>query len=166
MRRGNTTQKLMDESSNSLRGIESYFEDFCLSIERCRTASVFHAADWQDAYTRLARLRERYKADEGGLLPFERKALSKVFEHDPFTQGMMQIRQVAEHIHRNDTFTVRTPGNAPVVLDTDSSAKAVFSSSTPTLIDTAGQPHRLDHLQMLQEMERRMAKAIAKAHEL
>jgi hypothetical protein len=143
--------------------VRTYFGYFQECIDRCRKASDFHAPDWEDAYARLARLRERYRDEKGDLAPFERKALSKVFEEDPFTKGMMQIRQVAEHIEINESFTIRATDNAPLVFGTETTAQAMFSAAVPNLIDIHGEPQRIEHLKMLEEMERRIAKAIATA---
>lgn len=150
--------------SEAFQRIEIYFEAFRTEIKKCRTAAAFIAADWQDAYARLARLRDRYVKEKRNLDKPEREALSKVFEHDTFTEGMMNIRHVPEHIRkRGSDFMLRTTTNAPITLDTESSAMAVFSASTVSLRDTDGNLHCVDHLKMLAEMEKRIAAAITKA---
>lgn len=153
----------MTTPSHALASIQTYFAHFRESVERARKEAIFRTADWQDAYARLARLRERYLSEAVNLTRAEGTALSKVFEHDVFIEGMMQMRQVAEHIHRRETFIIRRVDNSPMVFGTECSAGAVFSSSAPTLVDTDGQPHLVDHLKMLQEAEGRIAKAIDQA---
>lgn len=153
----------MINSSEAFQRIESYFEAFRTAIEKCRTAGAFLAADWQDAYGRLARLRDRYMQEKPNLTQSERKALSKVFEHDTFTEGMMNIRQVGEHVRRRGDFMIRTTTNTPITLDVRSSAMAVFSACTVFLPDTDGNSHRVDHLEMLKEMKKRIAAAMTKA---
>ena len=154
---------IMINNSEALQRIEGYFKAFRAAIERCRTTAGFDPADWQDAYGRLARLRDRCLEERPNLNTSEREALSKVFEHDTFTEGMMNIRQVAEHVKKRGDFMIRTTGNVPITLDSESSAMAVFSGPTVFLTDTAGNTHRLDHLEMLEEMEERIAAAISKA---
>lgn len=110
------------------------------------------------------RLRERYVKEKPNLNKPECEALSKVFEHNTFTEGMMNIRHVAEHVKkRGSDFIVRTTTNAPITLNSESSAMAVFPASTVSLRDTDGNSHCLDHLKMFEEMEKRIAAAITKA---
>lgn len=150
-------------TSETLRRIEMYFEDFRSAIEKCRSAKAFIAADWQDAYTRLARLRERFMIERTELDRLQYQALAKVFEDDSFTKGMLEIRQVGEHIKRRHQFTIRTVRNEPIALDPESSAMAVFSASIVTLSDIDGNPWHIDHIEMLQEMEKRVASALKRA---
>lgn len=112
---------------------------------------------------RLGRLRDRNKHEENSLERSERDALSKVFYKDIFTEAMMNIRQVAEHVSKRGTFVIRTPNNASIPLAEESVAMAVFSASTVRLDDVEGKTHRLDHLTMLEEMKNRIAAAIRKA---
>ena len=149
--------------SEAFQTIQDYFENFRMAVEQCRMAADFIAADWQDAYNRLARLRDRYINEKSHLHRAELDALSKVFEHDSFTDGMINIRHVAEHIKRPGTFTIRTTNNAPVHLSSEASAMGIFSASMVVVHDTAGNTHRLDHLKMLTEMENRISAAMSKA---
>ncbi len=126
-------------------------------------AGTFIAADWQEAYARFARLRERYKKEKTDLTRAEREALSKVFEHDTFAEGMMNIRHVGEHTKKRAEFVIRTPRNVPITLGAESSAMAVFSASSVFLNDTGGKTHRVDHLEMLEEMQKKIAVAMTKA---
>ncbi len=153
----------MTNSSEAYQRIEVYFGDFRAAIEKCRMAGTFIAADWQDAYARLARLRERYKKEKTDLTRAERAALFKVFEDDTFTKGMMEIRQVGEHVKRPGNFGIRTTSNAPITLTAESSAMAFFSASAVFLNDADGKRYRVDHLEMLEEMQKRIAAAMTKA---
>ena len=153
----------MTQISEAFQRIESYFEDFRTAVEKCRTAGDFIAADWQDTYARFARLRNRYLKEKDNLKPSELQALSKVFEYDTFTEGMMEIRNVGEHVAKRVDFTIRTTSNAPITLSIESSARAFFTASTVFLDDTDGKKHRVDHLEMLSEMEKRIDSAITRA---
>jgi len=152
----------MPAPSRALKSIEIDFDSFRHSIEKCRSAGDFDSAALREAYGAHGRLRERYRDEERGLTPCERMALSKGFKHDHFSEGMMHFRHVSEHITRDrTTFTIWTPDNVPIKLpSTESSARAVFSSLCPTLIDVGGQAHRIDHLRWLDEMEKRIAEAL------
>ena len=70
--------------SDALRRIAEYAQAFRDGIARCDPAAPFNRADWIDAYNRLARLRDRYVAEQDHLTPSERNALSRVFEKDVF----------------------------------------------------------------------------------
>lgn len=153
----------MTNNSEAFQRIETYFESFRTKIENCRKAPTFNAADWQDAYGRFARLRGRYMKEKPNLDKPERKALSKVFEEDTFTKGMMDIRQVSEHVTKRPPLMIRTKSNTPITLKAESSAMAIFSASAVFVNDTEENPYRLDHLQMLEELERRIATAMTKA---
>ncbi len=78
-------------------------------------------------------------------------------------KGMMNIRQVAEHVRkRDDELVIWTRANEPITLDSESSAMAMFSASRVTLTDITGSPYTLDHLQMLRESEKRITSAMSK----
>ncbi len=78
-------------------------------------------------------------------------------------KGMMNIRQVAEHVRkRGDELVIWTRANEPITLDSESSAMAMFSASRVTLTDITGSPYTLDHLQMLREAEKRITNAMSK----
>lgn len=51
--------------TEGLERIEEYFDAFREAIARSRSAAAFHTADWQDAYARLSRLRDRYLKEKG-----------------------------------------------------------------------------------------------------
>jgi hypothetical protein len=155
----------MTESSGAFQRIEPYVDAFLDGIKRCRTSAVFDAADWQDAYGRFWRLRERYREEKCRLRESERQALSKVFDDDDFIKGVEQIRHVGEHITRTKTYTIYTPAGDPITLETGSSARDMFAANTVWLTDTKGEMHRVDHLEMLEALERRITNAIRKARE-
>ena len=153
----------MTNSSEAFQRIEGYFGAFRTAIDSCRMTGTFLAADWQDAYARLARLRDRYMKEKPQLTRAELEALSKVFEQDTFTEGMMDIRQVGEHVRKRGDLVIRTTSNAPITLSAESSAMALFSASTVFLNGTDGNPQRVDHLEMLEEMKKRIAATMTKA---
>ena len=54
----------MTDNSAAMDSIISDFEAFKEAVSKCRTSDRFVAADWQDAYARLARLRERFEKEK------------------------------------------------------------------------------------------------------
>jgi hypothetical protein len=153
----------MDGPTEALQRIEAYFTEFEQSVTACRSASS-KAVDWKAAYGALGRLRERYHHEEKNLTGKERAALQKVFDGDPFIKGMMELRQVAEHVVRREPGPlIRTTQNAPVQLTVESSAMAVFAGSVVILRDVANVAHTVDHLKMLEEARRRIRAALKKA---
>lgn len=150
--------------TEALERVVAYFEEFRGSVNDCRQAGSFRPSDWKEAYGALGRLRDRYKHEKGGLTADQRAALEKVFENDPFIEGMMEFRQVGEHVIRRGGPLIRTTGNAPIQLTVESSAMAVFSAPVVVLRDIASALHTIDHLKMLEEAERRIGAALA-AHE-
>jgi len=153
----------MTDTSEALKRIETYFDEFCRGVERCRRANSFDPADWKDAYGRLARLKDRYEFEKRNLSPPERRALSKVFDNDVFTVGMLNIRQAGEHVIKRGDFTIRTASNEPIILEVGSSALAVFSGPKVVLDVVDGATHSLDHLEMLDEQVKRIRAVIRKA---
>ncbi len=143
--------------------IAAQFEEFKQSIEYCRKGSVFRSADRKEAYGALGRVRDRYKFEKEDLTTLERAPLRKVFEDDTFIKGMMDIRQIGEHVVCRGGPLIRTTRNAPIQLTEESSAMAVFAAPIVTLPDIALVPHRIDHLEMLEEAQRRIATALTKA---
>lgn len=146
--------------TEALVRIVSYFEEFRESVKDCRVAESFRPADWKEAYAALGRLRERYKHEKAGLTADQQEALEKVFENDTFIEGLMEFRQVGEHVVRRGGPVIRTIGNAPIQLTVESSAMAVFAGPVVVLRDVASVPHRIDHLKMLEEAERRIGAAL------
>ena len=154
--------------SDALERIEEYAQAFRDGVARC-AASEFNKFDVMDAYTRLTRLRDRYReeAKKGRLTPSEHRALSKVFEHDSFIEGMANIRQIGEHVIKRDAdavVTIRTADNAPIRFDAvQSSAMAVFAGPLVRLPDEHERLHEIDHLAQLRHAEQRIAAAIQRA---
>lgn len=149
--------------TESLMRIDEDFKAFRDAVARCQSASAFKRADLQDAYARLARVRERYLKEKTVLAASEQRALAKVFDDDTFFQGMMDLRQVGEHVVKRTGPTVRTLGNAPIELDCQTSARSAFGAPEVTLTDTRGDSHRIEHLQLLQEADRRIQIALRNA---
>src|SRR5437870_2119041 len=113
--------------SESFDRIEKHFVAFSEGIERCRTAKTFNAADWQDAYNRLSRLRDRYLNEKPNLSASEQAALDKVFEHDSFIKGLLDIRQIGEHVQKRTLPVIPVYTKTPITLHAETSAGAVFS---------------------------------------
>jgi hypothetical protein len=155
----------MANNSEGLTRIKSYFEDFSNAIEHYKQSEQHDAANCQDAYERAARIRERFRdeATNSTLQPGERMPLSKVCDNDPFIKGMMNFRHVGDHIKKKDDFIIRTRSNEPITLPAATSAMALFAYPIVTLNDIHGKPHRINHLEMLEEGQRRFAAAITKA---
>ena len=146
----------------ALKRIASYFEEFQRSVNDCRSADAFRPEHWKNAYGALGRLRDRYKVEKPNLTSEQQAALEKALENDVFFRGMMNARQVAEHVHQGDKPTMLvTSQNIPIVVKV--SANALFSAPLVTLPDTSGEPKKIDHLQWLQEAEKRIKKALDNA---
>lgn len=153
----------MESMTEALERIEEDVAAFRDAIVRCQSGSVFNRADLQDAYARLARVRERYLKEKKDLTDQERCALAKALEDDTFHKGMMDLRQVSEHIVKRTGPTIRTVGNSPIELDCQTSARSAFAAPEVTLADTHGDFHQIDHLQLLHEAERRIQSALRNA---
>jgi hypothetical protein len=150
--------------TEALERIAAYFEEFREAVNDCRTAASFRAADWKEAYGALGRLRDRYVHERETSTSEERLALEKVFENDTFIEGMMEVRQVSEHVvRRSPGPLIRTTGNVPIQLTVESSAMAIFSAPIVILRDITNVPHRVDHLKMLEEAEQRIGAALERA---
>ena len=150
-------------NSESLQRIEDHFVAFREKVDECKRAKQFVMADWQDAYSRLYRLRERYIHERPNLTKEEQAALDKVFEHDSFTQGMMNARTVGDHVKDRGGPVLYTRGNAPVQLTAESSAMAIFSGVIAVVTDVDGNKYTKNHPQDLDEMVRRLEKAMQRA---
>jgi hypothetical protein len=148
--------------SDALERIAQYFDEFRESVNRCRSADTFRPADWKSAYGALGRLRDRYEHEKANLTIDERRALEKVFDNDTFIEGMMQFRQVSEHVIRRGGARITTTRNVPIQLTVESSAMAVFAAPVVVLPDNMRKPHTIDHLKMLEEGERRIHAALDK----
>ena len=77
----------------------------------------------------------------------------------------MEFRQVGEHVVRRGGPVIRTTRNAPIQLNVESSAMAVFAAPIVRLFDIERVAHDIDHLAMLEEAERRITTALSKASE-
>jgi hypothetical protein len=146
----------------SLERIGKLLQEFTDKVSRCRDKDNSNMADIQDAYSRLIRLRERYRYEGESLDPAEKAALSKVFEDDTFIEGMGKVRLIADHVETGDA-VLRHTDNSPFTITSASSAAAVFANRCVYLSDTDGVPHRWDHLEHLTEAERRITRAFEKA---
>jgi hypothetical protein len=149
--------------TDGLRRVLKDFEEFCQSVENCRAVSSSKPVELKAAYGALSRLRERYKLEKDNLDDGERTALKKVFEDDVFMEGLMDIRQIAEHVIKRKDPVIYTTGNAPITLLAKTSAGVMFAGSSVTVYDTSGSPHRVDHLNNLETAERRIRGSIARA---
>ena len=148
--------------SKALARIEEYFEAFCEKTEQCRVTENIVSADLQDAYSRLSRLRDRYLKEKSSLLQSERDALSKVFENDTFIKGMMDVRQVSEHVKKRELAVFRSLTNVPIELSSKVSAISMFAGKTVTLEDKDGKEHIIHHIKSLKEAVKRISGALEK----
>jgi hypothetical protein len=148
----------------ALNRILDYARKFSDKIEVCRHYPTFNAADWEDAYNRLSRLRDRYLHEKPNLDPAEAQALRKVFEEDDFIEDMLKVRQIGEHVHQgNDPSTVRLMTNATIPICVETSALGFFGAAVVRLPDIRGQLHSINHLQNLKEAEKRIQRALDRA---
>jgi hypothetical protein len=152
--------------SEALEKIRDYAQDFSELVERfrCRsTIGTFKAADWEDAYNRLSRLRERYIREKSYLDPSERQALTKVFEEDTFIEGLLHIRQIGEHVQISgrEPVVIRSLTNAPITICVETSALGFFHAPIVRVHDeTTGQLHSISHLQNIEEAEENIQRAL------
>jgi len=124
--------------SEALTRILDYARAFSEKIDRCRTTPV-NATDWEDAYNRLNRFRERYLHGKSYLDPAEAQALGKVFEEDTFIKEMLDIRQIGEHAHKRGESAIRLMTNAPIPICVKTSALGFFNAPIVKLPDITGQ---------------------------
>jgi hypothetical protein len=152
--------------SEALERILGYASAFSEWIARCRTAT-FNAPDVQDAYNRLSRLRDRYLHEKRNrtLDTVEEQALRKVFEADRFIEGMLDGRQISEHVQKtsgDDTVILLTTSSR-IPLCVKTSTGSFFAVSTATVRDTTGMVYSVNHLAQLSEAEKRIQRALERA---
>ena len=150
--------------TEGLKRVEQEAQEFRDKVEQCRDKANSSMADIKDAYSRLHRLRDRYQYEAHKVLslePGEKEALRKVFEDDTFIKGMGKVRGISEHVEMGEVVLRQTDGSA--LKSQLPSAAAVFADRCVHLFDTAGDRHRVDHLERLTEAERRISRAMAKA---
>jgi hypothetical protein len=135
---------------------------FSVGVARCRT-SPFNVADSEDAYNRLSRLRDRTREETPNLDPSEREALDKVFVHDLFIKGLLEFRQVGEHLRYRQGVVVRAPTNQPLSLDVKTSVRAAFTAPIVKLPFIPGNLQLIDHLVYLEIAEKRVQSALDRA---
>ena len=123
----------------------------------------FNATDWEDAYNRLNRFRERYLHEKSYLDPAEAQALRKVFEEDTFIKEMLDIRQIGEHAHKRGESAIRLMTNAPIPICVKTAALGFFNGPIVKLLDVTGQLHSINHLQNRTKAENRIQRARTRA---
>jgi hypothetical protein len=121
----------------------------------------------QDAYNRRSRLRERYLHEirNRTLDAIEVQALRKVFEEDRFIKGMLDGRQIGEHVQKTsgDHPVILLTTNSPIPLCVETSAGSFFAGSIVTVRDTQGMVYSINHLAQLSEAEKRIQRALEHA---
>ena len=160
----------MNKESEALKRIRDDFEAFCEAIDRCRTSDGIGPETFKDAYASAARVRERYLKEREHLTRPVIGDLDNVFCDGYFTKGMMQMRNVAEHvklerpfqivIRLGSPFQIDSHQYKPIELSADSSALTLFPGRWVDLKDTSGNQHQMDHLKQLDELKRRISKAL------
>ena len=148
--------------SEALTRILDYARVFSEKIDRCRTTPV-NATDWEDAYNRLNRFRERYLRKKSYLDPAEAQALRKVFEEDTSIKEMLDIRQIGEHAHKRGESAICLMTNAPIPICFKTSALGFFNAPIVKLPDITGQLHSINHLRNLTKAENRIQPALTRA---
>jgi len=116
-------------------------------------------------YGRLGRLRERYvnERDSHTLDSVEHEELRKVFEEDVFIKGMLDGRQISEHIHKRSGGqpVIRRKDNSPIPLSVQVSAESFFGGPVlPMPDDLRRTTQPVTHLDQLEEAERRIKRAL------
>jgi len=148
--------------SEALTRILDYRCAFSEKTDRCRT-TPFNTTDWEDAYKRLNRFRERYLHEKSYLDPAEAQALRKVFEEDTFIKEMLDIRQIGEHAHKRGESAIRLMTNAPIPICVKTSALGLFNAPIVKLLDVTGQLYSINHLQNRTKAENRIQRALTRA---
>jgi hypothetical protein len=153
--------------SQALIRIIKYADEFYEGVKRCRDISTYSAGDMKDAYNRLQRLLNRYRSEIPNLDPFERKPLEKVFEHDNLIKGLLDLRQIGEHVQKRTEaevpLLVPFETNQRIPLTVETSAMAVFGQPIFTVFDRDGKRITSDHHKNLVLAEERIKKAINRA---
>jgi hypothetical protein len=148
---------------SALNRVQKYVQEFCEALARCDIASIFSSADHQDALNRLARLRDRFQAERRHLTHGEARALAKALDEDAFIQGMLDGRQIGEHVTNRRGAVIRTPRGTPITLEAQTSAMSFFADQLVRVSDVKGNLHELDHLARLKEAEKRIVAAMRNA---
>ena len=157
----------MKTRSEALTRIQAAARAFSDKVAECCRATAFNADDCRDAVGRLGRLRERYvkEMDNGTFNPVEAQELRKVFEDDVFIKGMLDVRQISEHIEKRSGGgpVVRLKDNRPIPLSAQTSAGALFAGPICTVHRPQGQVDHVNHLEQLREAEQRIQRALVTA---
>lgn len=153
--------------SEALTRILNDARDFSDKIKECRSATSFIAADYRDAYGRLGRLRERYRKERDArtLDPVEAQALHRVFEDDVFIKGVLDGRQISEHIQKRSGGGPVVPlmTNRSVPLSAETTVGSFFAAAVVLVPDPQGKIYYVNHLEQLEEAERRIQRALDRA---
>jgi hypothetical protein len=157
-------QVLMGATETGLDRIRSCAQDFYEKVHHFVT-TPYNAADCQDTYNRLSRLRDRYlhEVEEKSLTPVQHTALRKVFEEDGFIQGMLEMRQAGEHVKKRDGPVIRLRTGKPIPLSVETSALAFFGQSVFMFKEPDGKVHFHSHADELREAEHRVKAAMRRA---
>jgi hypothetical protein len=82
---------------------------------------------------------------------------------DVFIEGMIDARQICEHVTNRGGAVIRTTGNAPIPLDVKTSAMSYDAAPRVKVADVNGQPQDVNHLERLQEAQKRIHAATLQA---
>jgi hypothetical protein len=119
-----------------------------------------------DAYNRLSRLRDRYEHEKHNhtLAPLQLAALKKVFEQDEFIKGMLNARQIGEHVQRRSRGEreVQLYTTEPIHVPVEVSVEAFFCRAVYVIKGLDGKV-RYHHLDQLQKAEQRVRAAMQRA---
>jgi hypothetical protein len=150
-------------SSEALRRILPYVQAFREGVSRCRKAPAFNQADLMDAFNRLSRLKDRYIHEEAELDQSEREALEKVFRHDNFIDGLIDIRQIGEHVQKRTPAHIPLFTSARVPLHAETSAGSFFAGPVYRVDTPEGTTYLFNLQANLEEAEKRIEKAVNRA---
>ena len=100
---------------------------------------------------------------QGVLESMSDRLLDKVFDKDTFIRGLLDLRQVGEHVRNRNGAVLRTSQNQPICLDIQTSARSAFAAPIVNLVDTSGNIHSTNHIGNLEEAEKRIQRAFTHA---
>ena len=76
---------------------------------------------------------------------------------------MLDARQISEHVYRSGGAVIRKTDNSPIPLDAKTSAGAFYAGPIHTVHRSKGQVEHINHLEQLEEAERRIKRALDEA---
>jgi hypothetical protein len=141
--------------------------EFSSLLDKHSKATKHDPADCEDVYNRLSRLKNRFdhEVSRHTLTQSELVALRKVFKEDDFIKGMLDGRQIGEHVQKRSGGGPRIPlyTNQRIRLTDEVSAGAFFGNPIFSFKDASGEIQYHNHKDKLREAERRIKEALRRA---